>query len=271
MEFLGTLLVAVALGLVWGLIRLVARATWNKVTEPKDTLRKVERDARQQSRAADLSQREAEHYQDQQKLGVCFARFALAVAAADGSVDQAELSSVFAFFHDAHPSYMAHIRDVLSRDSKDPSRIDWNYNSLVANELLAKDRFKGFDGVIFDGLLGIAAADGQVHDTELSAIYGIMRSLGWSEEKIATCFRSRFGWTDTVESENDADALEQAYHVLDLPKTASMDDVRRRFRELAKTHHPDTVSVMGDGVQRAANEDFQRIKQAYDIITSHAS
>lgn len=49
------------------------------------------------------------------------------------------------------------------------------------------------------------------------------------------------------------------FRTLGVPPQASLDDVRRAFRRLAKTHHPD---VGGDGAQ------FNSIKDAYDTIVA---
>lgn len=52
-----------------------------------------------------------------------------------------------------------------------------------------------------------------------------------------------------------------ALDVLELPYDASFETVKQRYRELAKTMHPDT--------QNATNtEGFLRIKEAYDVLKS---
>jgi curved DNA-binding protein CbpA len=45
------------------------------------------------------------------------------------------------------------------------------------------------------------------------------------------------------------------WEVLEVPRTASLDEVRKRFREIAKKHHPDIHSGKGDPeAMRAAIE-----------------
>ena len=48
------------------------------------------------------------------------------------------------------------------------------------------------------------------------------------------------------------------YEILNIPKDASPDDIKKAFRELSKQHHPDTG---GD------REIFESIKAAYDILS----
>ena len=53
------------------------------------------------------------------------------------------------------------------------------------------------------------------------------------------------------------------YSVLGVPRTASEDDIRKAFRQLAKKHHPDLNP--GD---RSAEEKFKQVSQAYDLPAS---
>lgn len=55
------------------------------------------------------------------------------------------------------------------------------------------------------------------------------------------------------------------YRVLDVRHDASSDDLKRRWRELAREHHPDRAG--GDGVERARlTTRMARINAAYDVL-----
>ena len=53
------------------------------------------------------------------------------------------------------------------------------------------------------------------------------------------------------------------YGVLNVPRDASEDDLRRSYRKLAREYHPD---VNPDDPQ-AATEKFNKLKAAYDLLT----
>ena len=53
------------------------------------------------------------------------------------------------------------------------------------------------------------------------------------------------------------------YTVLAVPRNATEDQIRRRFRELARTRHPDRFR----GVEKErAERDFQEITQAFNVL-----
>jgi hypothetical protein len=59
-----------------------------------------------------------------------------------------------------------------------------------------------------------------------------------------------------------SDELRSAFAVLELPETASENEVKRVFRKLAMTYHPDKNNTPG------ATEMFQKVNSAYECICS---
>jgi molecular chaperone DnaJ len=60
------------------------------------------------------------------------------------------------------------------------------------------------------------------------------------------------------------------YEILGLPRNASMDEIKARYRELVKKYHPD--KHQGNPLADLAEERFKEIQQAYDdIINNRAS
>ena len=60
--------------------------------------------------------------------------------------------------------------------------------------------------------------------------------------------------------------LEQAYKVLEIESTATDDEVKAAYRKLALKHHPDRVATLGEDVKKAAEEKFQQINNAKEMI-----
>lgn len=56
-------------------------------------------------------------------------------------------------------------------------------------------------------------------------------------------------------------AESKALAVLELPFTASFDEIKARYRQLAKTHHPDA-----NGGDKAAEERLKTINHAYTVL-----
>ena len=53
------------------------------------------------------------------------------------------------------------------------------------------------------------------------------------------------------------------YAVLRLPRNASTEQIRSRFRELAREMHPDRAPA---AEKRAAEEAFQRVSEAFNVL-----
>ena len=56
------------------------------------------------------------------------------------------------------------------------------------------------------------------------------------------------------------------YEVLEISKSASADEIKKAYRKMAISFHPDKVAQMGEEYQKGAKEKFQRIQDAYEAI-----
>lgn len=103
-------------------------------------------------------------------------------------------------------------------------------------------------------LFGIAAADGLVHPEELKLIEQIALTLGIYKNdytSIEAMFVPKTDW---------------AYDVLEIKNDATDDEIKKAYRKMAVKYHPDKVSYLGEDVQKAAKEKFQKLNEAYQLI-----
>ena len=56
------------------------------------------------------------------------------------------------------------------------------------------------------------------------------------------------------------------YEVLGVDKSASADEIKKAYRKMAIKYHPDKVATLGEDVQKAAEEKFKAVNQAYEAI-----
>jgi len=87
---------------------------------------------------------------------------------------------------------------------------------------------------ILDGLFHIAKADGLVHEREV----GFLR-------RTAEIFDFEQWQFDRILARHTLGSGSNPYHVLGMPTTASLDEVRRHYRKLVSQNHPDRLIARG--------------------------
>ena len=107
---------------------------------------------------------------------------------------------------------------------------------------------------LFHYLVQIAIADGQFDKSEKSVLEAIATTIGLSASD-ATSVIAMF-YKDT----------NSAYSVLEIQPSATDDEVRQAYRRMAMKNHPDKVATLGPEVQKAAEEKFRQIQEAYETI-----
>jgi len=103
-------------------------------------------------------------------------------------------------------------------------------------------------------LFGLANADGQVAAMEEQTINKISTLLGISVSdytSIKSMFIAETG---------------QYYKILEIDENASNEEVKKAYRKMAIKYHPDKVSHLGEKYQKAAQEKFQQLSNAYNAI-----
>ncbi|WP_372752243.1 TerB family tellurite resistance protein [Labilibaculum sp.] len=108
-------------------------------------------------------------------------------------------------------------------------------------------------------LFGIAQADGSVSSLELSII-----------DKISYYLEIQSADYNSIKS-MFVQSTESSYKILGLTKDASDDEVKKAYRKMAVKYHPDKVSYLGEDVQEAAKEKFQKLSEAFEKIKKERS
>jgi DnaJ like chaperone protein len=103
-------------------------------------------------------------------------------------------------------------------------------------------------------LFGIAKADGTVTKDEVQQIYTIAGYLGISTKDYESIKAMFYNSTDN------------AYKILEVTKEASVDDIKRAYRKMAKKYHPDRVIHLGKEHQKGAEEKFRQVQEAYEQL-----
>ncbi len=103
-------------------------------------------------------------------------------------------------------------------------------------------------------LFGIAKADGHVSDIEIQTVNRISLLL---EIPVADFESVKNMFYRNVNSD---------YTVLGIESTATEEEIKKAYRQMAIRYHPDKVAQMGDEYQKGAQEKFQKIQEAYEAI-----
>nr|WP_255720701.1 DnaJ family molecular chaperone [Acuticoccus kalidii] len=109
---------------------------------------------------------------------------------------------------------------------------------------------------ILDILFTIAAADGVIHEAELDFLERVAAIFGLDPVEFNRVKASH------LEPEHDP------YAVLCLPRDATWETVRRRYRTLVAEHHPDRLIARGvpEEFLRVATDRLASINAAYEAI-----
>lgn len=172
-----------------------------------------------------------------------------AVMKADGKIMKSEVDYVKSFLTKTFGEQTAGELTIMLRDVLKQDIVIDDVCTQIATHLDYSSKLE-----MIHLLYGVSKADGILHPDEVSLI-----------EQIAT----RLGVTATDYKSIKAMFIEEtdsAYKTLGLDNTATIEEIKKAYKRLAIEHHPDKVGYLGEEVQNAAKEKFQRINEAYEKI-----
>ena len=172
------------------------------------------------------------------------------VIKADGKVTKQELDYVRSYFVSAYGKKRANVTFKIFNDNIknlgiSPVKISMLFNSALNYESRLQ---------VIHFLFGIAKADGNVSVSEINKLLEFSNLLRLSHadfQSIKAMFINEVGG---------------AYKILEIEKSATDNQVKKAYRDLAKKHHPDKVQHLGDAYVKAAQDKFQKIQKAYERI-----
>ncbi len=172
-----------------------------------------------------------------------------AVMKADGNVKRSELDYVKRFFlqnfgQERAESYIKMLREILEKD----------YNLYEVSQQVGRYMDYASRLQLLHYLFGIANADSRISQEELNVVNLISDYMGVTNSDFKSVKAMFIKETDN------------AYKILGIDSSASDEDVKKAYREMAKKNHPDLVSNLGDEVRQAAEKKFQEINAAYEAI-----
>jgi DnaJ like chaperone protein len=172
-----------------------------------------------------------------------------AVMKADGKVLKSELNYVKQFlanqFGESHArELLKNLKEILDKDI--PLR---DVSMQIGGSMDHASRLQ-----LMHYLFGIANADGVIDKSELNIIEQIAGYLRISQKDF-TSIKAMF-----------IDDTSSAYKILEINSNASNDEVKKAYRKMALKYHPDKVSHLGEDFQKAAEDKFQKVNDAYQKI-----
>ena len=106
---------------------------------------------------------------------------------------------------------------------------------------------------LYHYLVALGACDG-LHQKEIDILETIATYIGLSDAEVDSIFAQ-------FRPSNDSN-----YHILEIEPNATDEEVKKAYRKMAIKYHPDKVATLGEDVQKAAEEKFKAVNQAYEAI-----
>ena len=203
------------------------------------------------SRAEEASEAQGEHTRLQgQRNSFLMSLLVLsaAVIKADGKTTSQELSTLRSFFTmnfgaQAGGEAEEIVRELLTKD--------YNLYEVCGQIRSCMDYSQRLQ--LFHYLVALGACDG-LHQREVDILETIATYIGLSKAEVDSIFAQ-------FRPSNDSN-----YRILEIEPSATDEEVKKAYRKMAIKYHPDKVATLGEDVQKAAEEKFKAVNQAYEAI-----
>lgn len=189
------------------------------------------------------------HTTQQRDFNVSLLVLSAAVMKADGSVKKSELDYVKRFFlsnfgQERAEKYILTLREILKQDIQ-----VYEVSQQVGRYMDYSSKLQ-----LLHYLFGIASADGATHENEVDVISVISKYMGVSSSDFQS-IKAMF-----------VQEVDSSYKILGIEASATDEEVKKAYREMAKKYHPDKVAYLGEDVRKSAEQKLQEVNEAYEKI-----
>ncbi len=173
-----------------------------------------------------------------------------AVIKADGQTRQSELDYVRNFVRSNFGEAATYQAMTLLTELEKKQVNIYEVGAQIAANMNYSQRLQ-----LFDYLTRIAIADGEFTKSEKDVLEAIASAIRLNASDAASIIAMFYKEDDT-----------SAYDVLEISPSATDEEVKSAYRRMAMKNHPDKVAALGPEVQKAAEEKFRKIQEAYETI-----
>jgi len=171
-----------------------------------------------------------------------------AVIKADGKVTSQEISKLREFFA---ANFGAQAADEAESVVRELVQKEFNLYEVCGQIRSCMDYSQRLQ--LFYYLVSLGSCDG-LHQKEVDLLEVIATYIGLPKTEADSIFAQ-------FRPSNDSN-----YRILGITSNATDEEVKKAYRKMAVQYHPDKVATLGEDVQKAAEEKFKAVSQAYEAI-----
>ena len=169
---------------------------------------------------------------------------------ADGEIQEKELTFVRNFFITQYGKEKA---DSIFKTFNAQIKQETQHLDQLAQVFVQKTQYETRLQILHF-LFGIANADGSISSSELYKL-----------AQIAAALKLRQPDVDSIKAMFIKNA-DNAYKILEVQPTATVDEVKSAYRKMVKKYHPDKLRSSDPAMVKGAEEKFRAVRKAYEII-----
>lgn len=169
---------------------------------------------------------------------------------ADGKIEQKELDFVRSFFIGQYGKVRADsiFRTFNTQIKNETQHLD-KLTRIFVQQTTYEIRLQ-----ILHFLFGIANADGKISVVELEKL-----------SQVASGLRLRLPDFESIKAMFIKNT-DNAYKILEVNSNASIDEIKKAYRKMAKKYHPDKLRGQDPAMIKGAEEKFREVQKAYETL-----